>query len=457
MSDNEAITTDKASALVRPHSVRVKTGGVGPRNRDRRSARAFLLVAAAVTAALVSVLVVGLLARLFPNLLVVATPTLVTVGFEVRSSTANNASAVDQISLPAEDPPEHHHHNDSSVGDTGDLPGSQAIPTDAAGQRDYLNGLVAASAENKDEQLSNLALFKTHKTGSTTLAILLHRYGRRHDLEVAHFPGFGSTIPIEEAARQTGLADDGKRVDIMHYHIDTDTPRQERWGSAKEHYRDVMRYPDDINFITILRDPRDWLLSFYSFFVEFETGVPIDEFFRQDAPDEEVLERLRDLGCKEFGVATETELEDFIDQEIPEFKLVLVTERFDESLMVMRSLLGWDLVDMTYVSVNRSSGRKGKFGVSKERVPFDHLPEDVQEKIDELTTLDRRLYDAGVAAFEESLAPFTAQVDADLEGFRELQTVVNEYLRDNPSSPAQALYSYKTAVYYEDPPPMLDF
>ncbi|CAM9764470.1 unnamed protein product, partial [Ectocarpus sp. 12 AP-2014] len=81
----------------------------------------------------------------------------------------------------------------------------------------------------------------------------------------------------------------------------------------------------------------------------------------------------------------------------------------------------------------------------------------VQEKIDELTTLDRRLYDAGVAAFEKSLAPFTAQVDADLENFRELQTVVNEYLRDNPSSPAQALYSYKTAVYYEDPPPMLDF
>lgn len=72
---------------------------------------------------------------------------------------------------------------------------------------------------------------------------------------------------------QTGLADDEKRVDIMHYHIDTDTPRQEKWGSAKEHYRDVMRYPDDINFVTILRDPRDRLLSFYAFFVEFETGV----------------------------------------------------------------------------------------------------------------------------------------------------------------------------------------
>lgn len=50
--------------------------------------------------------------------------------------------------------------------------------------------------------------------------------------------------------------------------------------------------------------------------------VPIDDFFRQDVPDEEVMERLRGLGCKEFGVETEAELEDFIEQEIPEFKLV---------------------------------------------------------------------------------------------------------------------------------------
>ena len=34
------------------------------------------------------------------------------------------------------------------------------------------------------DQLSNLALMRTHKTGSTTLATLLYRYGRRHGLEV---------------------------------------------------------------------------------------------------------------------------------------------------------------------------------------------------------------------------------------------------------------------------------
>lgn len=34
------------------------------------------------------------------------------------------------------------------------------------------------------QQLSNVALMRTHKTGSTTLATLFYRYGRRHGLEV---------------------------------------------------------------------------------------------------------------------------------------------------------------------------------------------------------------------------------------------------------------------------------
>lgn len=65
----------------------------------------------------------------------------------------------------------------------------------------------------------------------------------------------------------------GTFLDIMHYHIDTPTPRQESWTLAKEHYKGVMRDPLHINFLTIFREPRDRLLSFYTFFVEFETFV----------------------------------------------------------------------------------------------------------------------------------------------------------------------------------------
>lgn len=66
-------------------------------------------------------------------------------------------------------------------------------------------------------------------------------------------------------------------LDIMHYHIDTPTPRQKRWALVKEHYKGVMRDPQHINFVTILREPRDRLLSYYTFFVEFKTLVSYHE------------------------------------------------------------------------------------------------------------------------------------------------------------------------------------
>ncbi|CAN0062198.1 unnamed protein product [Pylaiella littoralis] len=322
--------------------------------------------------------------------------------------------------------------------------------------RDYLNGLVAASALEAADQVSNLALFKTHKTASTTLATLLHRYGKRHNLEVAHFPGFGSTIPIATAAEKTRA--NQTRFDIMHYHIDTtDTPKQEPWAKARELYKDVMRDPENINFITIFREPRDRLLSFYTFYVEFITSVPIQTFFRQERPDTKVLEMLRSLGCKEFGVETEAELEEFIEREIPRFKLILLSDRFDESLVTLRRTFRWHLIDMTYVPNNLTAGRKRGKKQLKKRLPFADLPKYAQDKIDELTVLDRRLYDAGVAAFEKSRGIVAGEMESELVHLRSLQTSMNEYLAHNPKSPALAMYRYHTAEYYEHPPPVLFF
>jgi len=46
--------------------------------------------------------------------------------------------------------------------------------------------------------------------------------------------------------------------------------------------------------------------------------------------------------------------------------------------MVLKNLLGWHLVDMTYTSVNRSAGRPNRKGWSKERTPFAELPKEVR-------------------------------------------------------------------------------
>ena len=60
---------------------------------------------------------------------------------------------------------------------------------------------------------------------------------------------------------------------------------------------------------------------------------------------------------------------------------ILLTEEFDEGLMVMRRLLGWEMVDMTYVSmyktVDGAHRFDGKLLVSAPH--FEDLPEHVRK------------------------------------------------------------------------------
>lgn len=55
------------------------------------------------------------------------------------------------------------------------------------------------------DQLSNIAFIKTHKTASTTLASILYRYGKRHDLNIAKFDQGGTYIDLDVAANQVRL------------------------------------------------------------------------------------------------------------------------------------------------------------------------------------------------------------------------------------------------------------
>ena len=59
------------------------------------------------------------------------------------------------------------------------------------------------------------------------------------------------------------------RVDVMHYHMGVGrnyvTPP---WEVNDRLYRRIMRDPDHINYVTILREPREHLISYYYYFLE---------------------------------------------------------------------------------------------------------------------------------------------------------------------------------------------
>ena len=58
----------------------------------------------------------------------------------------------------------------------------------------------------------------------------------------------------------------------MHYHIGTSFHLGYKWNAAAEQYKAIMRDPDNINFVTILREPRSHFLSYYYYFISRRVG-----------------------------------------------------------------------------------------------------------------------------------------------------------------------------------------
>ncbi|CAM9406123.1 unnamed protein product, partial [Ectocarpus sp. 12 AP-2014] len=143
-------------------------------------------------------------------------------------------------------------------------------------RRGYLNKLVEATALDNGNQVANVAFVKTHKTASTTLASIMYRYAARHHLKLSYFGGSSSVTNLTSAA--TEMRESGQRVDLMHYHITPNAQYEGTWKDAVTYYRTIMRNPDDINFVTVLREPRSHLLSYYYYFIQPRNQQSIEEF-----------------------------------------------------------------------------------------------------------------------------------------------------------------------------------
>ncbi|CAM9411183.1 unnamed protein product, partial [Laminaria digitata] len=311
--------------------------------------------------------------------------------------------------------------------------------------RDYLNTLVDASVSDVDQQLCNLAFLKTHKTGSTTLSSLFYRYGVRHGLKVARYkngrPNIGKPLPIEKAFPKILEQCEG-RVDVMHYHVGTSNSLGHKWNEAAAQYKTIMRDPDNINFVTIFREPRSRFLSYYYYFLSHKIGNFLLDTSHAGL---ERLESMRNTVAGELGITTQEELDDFVENALPKFKVVLLTDRFEEGLMLLRNIFRWHLIDLSYISLNQTQTRMSaakkraseKRGVEDHRPTFDELSIEAQNKIDELTSMDKAIYEAGKVHFEKALAPLAHQVAADVAGFNSLQELVAEYLESNRTSSAR--------------------
>jgi hypothetical protein len=194
-----------------------------------------------------------------------------------------------------------------------------------------------------------------------------------------------------------------------------------------------LQLPRPAVYFTLLREPVDRVISYF----EYIRRRPEDYFYDLVASNNLDLKgfiqskadvmmdnhQTRILaGCwydLEFGECTEAELEAAKTNLREHFAVVGLTERFDETLLLLKRAFGWRNVFYT------------RANVAPRRLKRSDLPPDTLDVIAQVNWLDVELYRYATALFEErvhQLGPaFTREVERFQTANRRLQPVLRAY------------------------------
>ena len=219
---------------------------------------------------------------------------------------------------------------------------------------------------------------KTHKTGSSTFVNILFRYGDRRNLTFVLGPD-NDHLKWPQRFRISSALPIHRQPNILCSHT--------RFNKKPLNW---LFPPETSKYVTILRNPVDNFESTFNYYhLGREFGLGIDPVVAL----EKFLERpssyyytsgkfvvksfflrnpmMFDLGLSLRYFQNYTAVTDYIKFLNKEFDLVMIMDYFDESLVLLKRLLGWDIEDILYVKVNKRLDKEKAF----------HLSDRVQENI----------------------------------------------------------------------------
>ncbi|MCJ8747043.1 hypothetical protein PDJAM_G00149040 [Pangasius djambal] len=239
----------------------------------------------------------------------------------------------------------------------------------------------------------DIMFMKTHKTASSTILNMLFRFGEKHHLKFA-FPSSRNDFFYPSFFYRSQVKDYGPGMcfNIMCNHM--------RFNEAEV----AKVLPVDTTYITILRDPAELFESSFHYFgrlVPFTWKISGDDKMEEFLNDPELYYDpegfnsfyLRNLLFFDFGQDNNLPLDDpRVEEGIRaisrRFHLVMLVEHFEESLILLKDTLCWDMDDLLFFKLN---ARKGST-VSK-------LTPELRAKALQWNSIDWKLYQHFNATF----------------------------------------------------------
>jgi hypothetical protein len=190
--------------------------------------------------------------------------------------------------------------------------------------------------------------------------------------------------------------------------------------------------PSPSTYITVLRDPVDRIISLYYFVLQSphhshhklvtSQNMSLEDYFysgrkRQLNNGQTRLLSGIDSTVIDFGQCSTAMLESAKKNLQEHFLVFGITERFDETLILMKRALGWK--NPFYV----------KHNVTKDRPSKENVSRDILDLIKKYNELDIELYNYAKKMFEERISQQGDSFEKELSMFQHLNKVYRPYIR----------------------------
>lgn len=291
----------------------------------------------------------------------------------------------------------------------------------------------------KCSKKTNVAFLKVHKAGSTTVMNIFIRFALRNDLNLVlprrnngsgfNYLGYGKTIDRSNIIPLPG----NETYNILCNHV----------VYNKEAFDSVM--PSDSAYVAIMREPRSHFISaasYYGFipvlkkvFPELKNssaGILLDRFLREFSRRRNVsnhgLSYVNNRQSFDFGVPAtmfrnKLVISTYIQKLDKEFPLVMIMEYFDESLVLMKRLLCWDLQEILYVPLNINKGKK--------KNPVQ-LPESSEKFLHYFDYADFQMYDYFQKRFKDQVKLQGPDFQDEVNTFKDIKDLVTKFCQSKP-------------------------
>lgn len=293
---------------------------------------------------------------------------------------------------------------------------------------DPLSGIEEQSTPKKEVQ--HVAFLKVHKAASSTAQNVFLRYGWYRNLTFVLPPaknpsGYPNIISLRESLTNSNILPPpkGRHYDILCNHV----------LYTKEAFSKFM--PNDTVFIGILREPFELYKSILNYFrpryiyEKIEDLIPASKFLRNPAKYEPkwlAASWTNNRMAIEYGFPQElfseynqTGIDNYLTKLDKEFKLILIADYMEESMVLMRRYLNWKTKDIIYLNLNVARRKN-------ETMLFKAFDRDLYKSY---AKIDYALYNFFYKRLKEQIRQEGESFDDELLHFKELRKIAGEYCK----------------------------